>query len=104
MYLVLSLCFEEHRLTYLGKFGVKCRFSHDQSSKDAHEGMRQQNMKKEETPEEGTVKLNYQFWRRLIRRPAYHDDLATMQRVWDGALDICQSRQSESMRPVMKLI
>ncbi|KAH9881756.1 hypothetical protein J1614_000927 [Plenodomus biglobosus] len=75
----------------LGRFGNKCRRSHDLISGTTHDRARAQRDKRlDETPEEQHARATYSSWRSFIRRPPLSNDFHNMQNLWSGALEICK--------------
>ena len=64
-----------------------CRFSHDTN---AANGGTQRKVRAEETEEQQHARLQYNGWKKFLGRAYSPTDSYTMQRVWEGALEILQ--------------
>ncbi|EFR02412.1 NFX1-type zinc finger-containing protein 1 [Nannizzia gypsea CBS 118893] len=64
-------------------YGEDCTYSHDTSS------IRKDQVKRSsDSPKEQQERAYYNSWKRIIKYPPKQNDIATIKRLWTGALDI----------------
>ncbi|OAL74790.1 hypothetical protein A7D00_0384 [Trichophyton violaceum] len=79
-----KLCrFIEHEKTC--PYGENCTYSHDTAKFSTEQVKKSSN-----SPKEQQERMNYNAWKRIIKSPPKQNDLATMKRLWTGALDILE--------------
>ncbi|EFE33958.1 NF-X1 finger and helicase domain protein, putative [Trichophyton benhamiae CBS 112371] len=78
-----KLCrFIEHAKTC--PYGENCTYSHDIAN------FSNERVKSSNSPKEQQERVDYNAWKRIIKSPPKQNDLATIKRLWTGALDILE--------------
>ncbi|EZF12030.1 hypothetical protein H112_06949 [Trichophyton rubrum D6] len=75
--------FIEHEKTC--PYGENCTYSHDTAKFSTEQVKKSSNSSKEQQE-----RMNYNAWKRIIKSPPKQNDLATIKRLWTGALDILE--------------
>ncbi|EEQ35140.1 Ab1-133 [Microsporum canis CBS 113480] len=64
-------------------YGDKCTYSHDISNSS-----KEQTKENSDSPTGRRERENYNSWKKIIKNPPITNDIATIKRLWTGALDI----------------
>ncbi|EZG03317.1 hypothetical protein H106_06803 [Trichophyton rubrum CBS 735.88] len=75
--------FIEHEKTC--PYGENCTYSHNTAKFSTEQVKKSSNSSKEQQE-----RMNYNAWKRIIKSPPKQNDLATIKRLWTGALDILE--------------